>query len=94
LVAPGGAAKAEKNRDDEERPPYHGNKALAFLVWTGAARAQDVVADNPGAGARSRTFFTWVRDSRDEPGDNIYVRDFFGLETEGRGDATSVTGQP
>jgi hypothetical protein len=54
-----------------------------FIVWTGAARAQTIVDGNPEAGARSRTFFTWVKNTWDEPGDNIYVWDFFELETEG-----------
>jgi hypothetical protein len=54
-----------------------------FIVWTGAARAQAVVDANPEAGARSRTFFAWVKDTWDESGDNIYVWDFFELETEG-----------
>jgi hypothetical protein len=52
-----------------------------FIVWTGAARA--VGATPPENAARSRTFFTWVKNTWDESGDNIYVWDFFELETEG-----------
>jgi hypothetical protein len=52
-----------------------------FLVWTGAALRE---ADStPEQGARARQFFTWVKQTWDEPGDNIFVWDFFELETEG-----------
>lgn len=52
-----------------------------FIVWTGAAlRAAD---SSPEQGARARQFFTWVKQTWDEPGDNIFVWDFFELETEG-----------
>jgi len=52
-----------------------------FIVWTGAAlRIED---SNAEQGARAREFFTWVKEQWDEPGDNIFVWDFFELETEG-----------
>ena len=52
-----------------------------FIVWTGAAlRQQDTT---PEQAARAQAFFAWVRDSWDEPGDNIYVWDFYTLETDG-----------
>jgi hypothetical protein len=52
-----------------------------FIVWTGAAlRQQDTT---PEQAARAQAFFAWVRDVWDEPGDNIYVWDFFTLETDG-----------
>jgi hypothetical protein len=52
-----------------------------FVVWTGAAlRQQDT---SPEEAARAKEFFDWVRDTWDEPGDNIYVWDFFALETDG-----------
>jgi hypothetical protein len=52
-----------------------------FIVWTGAALRQ---ADTtPEQAARAREFFTWVKTTWDEPGDNIFVWDFFELETEG-----------
>lgn len=52
-----------------------------FIVWTGAA----LVAGNTNeeSAARAREFAEWVRDEWDEPGDNIFVWDFFDLETEG-----------
>ncbi len=52
-----------------------------FIVWTGAAlRAEDTT---PEDAARARTFFDWVRTTWDEKGDNIFVWDFYALETEG-----------
>jgi hypothetical protein len=55
--------------------------ANRFLLWTGAAlRREDTT---PEQAARARAFFAWVRGTWDEPGDNIYVWDFFSLETDG-----------
>jgi hypothetical protein len=66
-----------------------------FIVWTGAAlvdystirhriaaliRGHSVVKERA---QRARTFFDWVRKNWDEPGDNIYLWDFYELETEG-----------
>ena len=52
-----------------------------FLVWTGAAQVR---SDTDEAQARrAKSFFDWVKDTWDEPGDNIYVWDFYALETEG-----------
>lgn len=54
---------------------------VRFVVWTGAAQvASD--ADKESA-RRAREFFEWVVTKWDEPGDNIYVWDFYALETEG-----------
>ena len=55
--------------------------AKRFIVWTGAAlRAEDT---SPEQAARAQQFFAWVRTVWDEPGDNIFVWDFFDLETDG-----------
>lgn len=51
-----------------------------FIVWTGAAQGQSTDA---GELARSREFFTWVKTTWDQPDDNIYLWDFYELETEG-----------
>ena len=57
---------------------FPGNR---FLVWTGAAlTAANTDADQA---ARAREFFEWVKNTWDEPGDNIFVWDFFELETAG-----------
>jgi len=52
-----------------------------FLVWAGAAQVRGDV-DEVSA-LRARDFFRWVRETWDEPGDNIYVWDFYTLETAG-----------
>ncbi len=52
-----------------------------FIVWTGAALVAS--ASSPEMGQRSREFFTWVKNEWDEPGDNIFIWDFYELETEG-----------
>jgi hypothetical protein len=52
-----------------------------FIVWTGAAK---LAANTSLANAtRAKQFFDWVRNEWDERGDNIYVWDFFNLETDG-----------
>jgi hypothetical protein len=52
-----------------------------FLVWTGAALVRQRSDEEKGAAAKE--FARWVLEEWDEPGDNIFVWDFFGLETEG-----------
>lgn len=52
-----------------------------FIVWTGAARVRGATTEDRGM--RARAFFEWVKNEWDEPGDNIYIWDFFELETEG-----------
>ena len=52
-----------------------------FLVWTGAALLQSETEES--SARRAKTFFEWVVNEWDEPGDNIYVWDFRQLETEG-----------
>lgn len=52
-----------------------------FVVWTGAALIEGDTS--PEAAARAREFFTWVKDEWDESGDNIFIWDFYELETEG-----------
>ncbi|MFH1420020.1 MAG: hypothetical protein ABII12_17230 [Planctomycetota bacterium] len=52
-----------------------------FIVWTGAALVRGET--NEAAARRAKTFFDWVRGTWDQQGDNIYVWDFYALETEG-----------
>jgi hypothetical protein len=52
-----------------------------FLIWTGAVQVQSQVTEDEAI--RTREFFTWVREFWDEQGDNIYLWDFYQLETEG-----------
>jgi hypothetical protein len=52
-----------------------------FIVWTGAALRQSETT--PEQATRAKAFFDWVRNTWDEPGDNIFVWNFFDLETDG-----------
>ena len=52
-----------------------------FILWTGAALTEK--ATKPDRTERAREFFNWVKNEWDEPGDNIYIWDFYELETEG-----------
>ena len=52
-----------------------------FVVWTSSALIKS--ATNEAEADRSRAFVDWVRGTWDERGDNIYVWDFWQLETEG-----------
>ncbi len=52
-----------------------------FIVWTGAALT--LAQSDSARGQRARDFFTWVKNTWNVPGDNIFVWDFFELETEG-----------
>lgn len=54
---------------------------VRFLVWTGAALLQ--TATDEAMATRARIFFDWVKSSWDQPGDNIYIWDFYELETAG-----------
>ena len=57
---------------------FPGNR---FLVWTGAALTASSTSTEQAA--RAREFFEWVKNDWDETGDNIFVWDFFELETGG-----------
>ncbi|NPA37504.1 MAG: hypothetical protein GXO47_11720 [Chlorobi bacterium] len=52
-----------------------------FILWTGAALTEK--ATKPDRAKRAKEFFDWVRNEWDEPNDNIYLWDFYELETEG-----------
>lgn len=52
-----------------------------FIVWTGAALLE--TESTPEQGFRARQFFDWVKNVWDEPNDNIFIWDFYELETEG-----------
>jgi hypothetical protein len=52
-----------------------------FLLWTGAALRK---ADTSRTKAlRAKQFFDWVKNTWDEAGDNIFLWDFYALETAG-----------
>jgi predicted esterase len=52
-----------------------------FLVWTCAALVE--AKTDPEEAKRTRQFVDWVKHEWNEAGDNIYVWDFYELETEG-----------
>jgi hypothetical protein len=52
-----------------------------FIVWTGGALVPEKTTESQAKLARE--FFTWVKNEWDVPGDNIYIWDFFELETDG-----------
>jgi hypothetical protein len=54
---------------------------IRFIVWTGAVKLEtDLSAESA---ARMQTFVNWVKNDWDEKGDNIFVWDFYTLETGG-----------
>jgi len=52
-----------------------------FIIWTGAALVRGVTDE--AEATRARAFFDWVKNEWDEPGDNIFLWDFYMLETDG-----------
>lgn len=52
-----------------------------FILWTGAVLLQN--PRNSESAKLARIFFDWVRKTWDEPGDNIFLWDFYELETAG-----------
>lgn len=52
-----------------------------FILFTGAALVKSGVTEDEAI--RAKEFFTWVTDEWDQEGDNIYLWDFYKLQTEG-----------
>lgn len=52
-----------------------------FIIWTGAVMLQNQLPQPNALVAKS--FFDWVRNTWDSEGDNIFLWDFYQLETEG-----------
>ena len=52
-----------------------------FILWTGPAQVQANTTKEQAL--RSKAFFDWVKNDWDAPNDNIYLWDFYGLETDG-----------
>jgi hypothetical protein len=63
------------------RDKLHEFPDTKFILWTGAALVKSAVSED--AAKRAKDFFSWVIDEWDQPGDNIYLWDFYNLETEG-----------
>jgi len=73
-----GPAVRESDALKEKMRQFQNTK---FLVWTGASLVEQET--NEKAATLTRSFFEWVKNDWDEPGDNIYLWDFFELQTEG-----------
>ncbi len=52
-----------------------------FIVWTIAALVEK--STNEEMASKAKEFYNWVKDEWDEKGDNIFLWDFYELETEG-----------
>ncbi|MGQ1785731.1 hypothetical protein [Saccharicrinis sp. GN24d3] len=52
-----------------------------FILFTGAAQVEGNISED--AARLAQDFFNWVRNEWDLPGDNIYLWDLYGLQTEG-----------
>jgi hypothetical protein len=63
------------------RDKMHKFPNTKFILWTGAAQVKSAVSEDEAA--RAKEFFQWVINEWDLPGDNIYIWDFYSLETEG-----------
>jgi len=63
------------------REKFHQFPSTRFIVWTGAAQVES--RTNAEEAKRAREFFGWVTNEWDLPNDNVFVWDFFQLQTEG-----------
>ena len=52
-----------------------------FILWTVPAMTREVTTEEKAG--KMKEFVDWVKNTWDEPGDNIYLWDFYALETEG-----------
>jgi hypothetical protein len=52
-----------------------------FVLWTGPALTDGNT--NPDEARRAKQWVEWVKNVWDEPGDNIFLWDFYALQTEG-----------
>lgn len=63
------------------RDKFHQFPDTKFILFTGAAQVKSSVTEDEAK--RSKDFFTWVTNEWDLPGDNIYLWNLYGLQTEG-----------
>jgi hypothetical protein len=63
------------------RDKLHEFPDTKFILFTGAAQTASIITEDEAR--RAREFFQWVTGQWDLPGDNIYLWDFYSLETEG-----------
>ncbi len=63
------------------RDKLHTFPETRFILFTGAAQVQSAITEDEAI--RAKEFFKWVTEQWDLPGDNIYIWDFYTLQTEG-----------
>lgn len=63
------------------REKLHEFPDTKFILFTGAAQVESKIKKDEAA--RAKEFFGWVVNEWDLPDDNIYLWDFYNLETEG-----------
>ncbi len=52
-----------------------------FIVWTPAVNVKNNISEEEAL--RTLEFYNWMKNEWDEKGDNIFIWDFYGYETEG-----------
>lgn len=60
---------------------FHEFPHTKFLVWTGAVQVKSNITEEQAINTKS--FFDWVRNEWSTDNDNVYIWDFYDLETEG-----------
>jgi len=63
------------------RDKLHEFPETKFILFTGAAQVKNNIKEDEAL--RAKEFFSWVINEWDIDGDNIYLWDLYGLETEG-----------
>jgi len=63
------------------RDKMHQFPETRFVVWTGAVQVKSQITEEEAL--RAREFVKWVKEEWDLPGDNIFIWDFYSLETNG-----------
>lgn len=53
-----------------------------FLIWTGAAQVENNIKEEDAQ--RAKDFFDWIKTEWNSQNKNIFIWDFYGLETEGQ----------
>lgn len=59
----------------------HSSPDTKFILFTGAVQVQANLTEEEAL--RTREFFNWVREEWDQPGDQIFLWDYYSLQTEG-----------
>lgn len=60
---------------------FHAFPDTRFILFTGAVQVQSRLSEDEAK--RAKEFFNWVTEEWDQPDDNIYIWDFYQLQTEG-----------